>query len=140
MNTIHEAELELQTDIGTASLPATVQASQVALQATPANILERAYMGGADPATLVKLLELQQKWEADQARKAFVAAMAQFKQNPPEIIKDKLVSFEDRNNQLTSYYHATLAAVVSAAIQGLAGVGISHSWKVDQADGTIAVT
>lgn len=106
---------------------------------TPATILQLAVSRGADIAQLSQLLDLQMRWEADNARKAFTLAMTQFKENPPEIVKDKLVDFPSKGGR-TTYYHATLASVVDAAIKGLAAVGISHRWEADQANGVIAVT
>src|SRR5690606_41311756 len=46
---------------------------------TPMDLLDRAMQRGMDAEALGKLLDLQQRWEADQARKAFVQAMAAFK-------------------------------------------------------------
>lgn len=74
------------------------------------------------------ILALQREFEAGEARKAFVVAMARFKQNPPEILKDKRVYFESTKG-VTDYWHATLGNVAQAIIEGLAKVGISHSWN-----------
>lgn len=96
---------------------------------TPMQMLQVAMDRGADLEKMQQLMDLQQRWEASEARKAFVAAMTAFKANPPDIIKTKLVSYGN-----TNYKHATLADVCSAAIQGLAQHGISHRWEVDQSD------
>lgn len=115
---------------------AVASAAQVAMlrpetpaTVTPMHMLQAAMDRGADLDKLQQLMDLQQRWEASEARKAFVAAMTVFKANPPDIIKTKLVSYGN-----TSYKHATLADVCAAAIQGLAQVGISHRWGVDQSD------
>ncbi len=102
---------------------------------TPMQMLAHALERGADMAHLQQLMDLQERWEAQQARKAFVQAMAKFKAFPPEIVKTKQVSFGN-----TNYKHATLADVCAAAIQGLAQVGISHSWQVHQDGESITVT
>lgn len=96
---------------------------------TPMQMLQVAMERGADLDKMQQLMDLQQRWEASEARKAFVAAMTAFKVNPPDIIKTKQVSYGN-----TNYKHATLADVCSAAIQGLAQHGISHRWEVDQSD------
>lgn len=115
---------------------AVASAAQVAMlrpetpaTVTPMHMLQAAMDRGADLDKLQQLMDLQQRWEASEARKVFVAAMTVFKANPPDIIKTKLVSYGN-----TSYKHATLADVCAAAIQGLAQVGISHRWDVDQSD------
>jgi hypothetical protein len=128
-------ELEEQK---THQAPAVIHSGPVAAP-TPSSILQMAVERGADIDQLTKLLDLKQRYEADEARKAFTLAMTQFKENPPEIIKDKLVDFPSKGGR-TTYYHATLASVVEAAIRGLAGVGISHRWEVKQGGGIVAVT
>lgn len=81
------------------------------------------------------LMGLQKDWEANEARKAYVADMAAFKINPPEILKTKLVSFVG-----TEYKHATLGDVTKAVVDALARHGFSHSWETKQSAGLISVT
>lgn len=104
------------------------------IPSNPMQMLARAVERGASMDQLQQLMDLQDRWEANQARKAFVAAMAAFKKDPPKIIKDKHVEFGN-----TKYDHATLGAVCSAIVEGLAKVGISHRWTVKQ-DQMIEVT
>lgn len=105
----------------------------------PMQMLAVAVQQGMPIETLRELMQLKKEWEADEARKAFVAAMAAFKANPPEIVKDKHVSFTTQKGT-TAYDHATLGGVCSAIIRGLAGHGISHRWEVAQQDNRIKVT
>jgi hypothetical protein len=105
---------------------------------TPMKLLEIAASQNADLDKLQKLMELQMAWEANEARKAFNAAMAQFKKSPPEINKNKHVRFETQKG-VTEYDHATLDNVCDKITAALSAVGISHKWKVDQAQ-EIAVT
>src|SRR5690606_26563581 len=79
---------------------------------TPMDLLDRAMQRGMDAEALGKLLDLQQRWEADQARKAFVQAMAAFKAEPLKIDKKKAVE----HNGKYMYSHATLAQVVDAVV------------------------
>jgi len=99
-------------------------------EVTPLTMLNMAIEQGADLDKLEKLMELQERWEAKEARKAFVVAMNKFKKNPPEIEKDKAVSFNS-----TSYKHASLSNVVDKIGAALAKQGLSHKWDVDQLDG-----
>jgi hypothetical protein len=78
---------------------------------------------------------MQRDWEADEARKSYVADMAEFKRNPPEIYKTKQVAFAG-----TVYSHATLGDVSKAVEEPLARHGFSHSWETKQANGIITVT
>jgi hypothetical protein len=102
---------------------------------TPMGILQLAVSQGADIDNLTRLLELQERWEANEARKAFNAAMARFKQNPPQIIKNKQVQFKD-----TKYKHATLDNASDLITKALSAVGISHTWALEQDGNTISVT
>jgi hypothetical protein len=102
---------------------------------TPMDLIQMAVGQGADVAKLEQLLNLQLKWEANEAKKAYVAAMNMFKANPPEIIKNKAVAY----NQV-SYKHATLDEVCDKITDALSKQGISHRWRVEQSEGLIRVT
>jgi hypothetical protein len=104
-------------------------------QAGPMGSALQALQAGATVEQLQGLLTLQKDWEANEARKAYVAAMAEFKKNPPEIFKRKEVAFGD-----TRYSHATIGDVTSLTVAGLAAHGFSHRWDTKQADGRIEVS
>lgn len=110
---------------GDFTLP-TAHASQ---SPTPADLLRIALSQNVDVDKLQKLMEMQQQWEANEARKAYVAAMARFKANPPQIVKDKHVSFGN-----TAYNHATLGNVCEVICAALGEHGFSHRWDIDQTD------
>jgi hypothetical protein len=91
---------------------------------------------GASVETMEKLLALQERWQAGEAKKAYVEAMAAFKRNPPSIYKNKGVSYGN-----TNYRHATLDNVVDVVGASLSEHGLSHSWRTEQTDtGAIRVT
>lgn len=98
-----------------------------------------ASMENFDVDKLEKLLAVKERWDAAEARKAYTSAMAAFKQNPPEIIKDKRVAFQTSKG-LTEYNHATLGGMCAAIVKGLSEHGISHRWDVKQSDARIMVT
>lgn len=119
---------------------AAVQKSSEDGSAALMTLIERAALSADfDVGKLAQLLAVKEKWEATEARKAYVAAMAAFKANPPEILKAKHVAFQTSKGT-TEYHHATLADVCAAATKGLALVGISHRWDVAQDAGKITVT
>lgn len=125
-----DATTNAVTELPTATTAVTI---------TPMQMLQIAVQQGADLDRLQKLMDLQERWEASQARKSFVAAMAEFKRNPPEIVKNKHVRFQTAKG-LTEYDHATLDVVCSAVIEGLSTVGITHDWETEQPNGRIRVT
>jgi len=112
-----------------------IQASKVT---TPAMLLNIAIDKGANLEKLEKLMDLQMKWDANEAKKAYVQAMAEFKANPPKIEKDKKVSYQT-NSGTTSYKHATLAHVTEKINTELSKHGLSASWETKQ-NGSISVT
>lgn len=106
----------------------------------PMRLLEIAVQRGASVEELEKLMALAERHDANEARKAYVAAMAKFKQNPPTIVKNKTAKMQKDGRDLYSYGFADLAAVCGALVESLAQVGISHGWSVAQHGQTITVT
>lgn len=102
---------------------------------TPSRLLELAVEKGADIESMTKLLDLQERWEANEAKKAYEVAIAEFKKEPPTLVRDKDVSFGT-----TSYSHASLDQISAVIGKALAAQGLSHRWKVNQTDNFIGVT
>ena len=98
---------------------------------SPAEMIRLAVTGRANLEQLEKLLALQEKYEANEARKAYHVAMAAFKANPPKIDKDKKVSFATSVGK-TSYNHASLANVTEKISAELSKHGLSASWITKQ--------
>lgn len=119
--------------------PAQLAATPNTTAVSPATLLQLAVQQGADLDRLEKLMALQERWEANQARKAFVDAMAEFKQHPIEIFKTKNVHFTSSKGAV-DYNHAELSDVCDAIVPALAKVGVSHRWDVKQEDGQVVVT
>lgn len=116
----------------------TVKENQEVAQKSPAEMIQFAVQNGADLDKLEKLLELQERWEAGEAKKAYHRAMAQFKANPPKIDKDRTVEF-DTSRGKTKYNHATLGNVTEKISAELSKYGLSASWTTKQ-NGQIQVT
>jgi len=91
--------------------------------------------GNMDVAKLKELLDVQERWEANEAKKAFMVAMAEFKVTPPEILKDQTVSYKQ-----TSYKHASLHNVTSCINKALSEHGLTASWVTSQDKEFIKVT
>lgn len=106
----------------------------VSTMATPADLVRYALESGADLDRLERLMDMQIKWEANEARKAFAEAMAEFKKNPPTIYKDKHVEFRT-DKGVTAYDHATIGNVVEKIVAALADHGFSHKWTPARSEG-----
>jgi len=106
------------------------------------SIIERAIMTpNFEVSKLQQLLEVRERWEKNEAAKAYTVAITKFKQNPPTIIKNRAVGFDSkRTGDAVSYSHATLDQVCDAVIKGLSDVGISHKWRTEQPEGKVRVT
>lgn len=110
------------------------QPTLTAQAATPVELLRIAVTQGADIDKLKQLMDLQERWEKNEARKAYWAAMKQFKASPPDIHKNKQVKFGN-----TQYSYETLDHVCDEVIPALSDVGITHAWKVTQSADLITV-
>ena len=100
--------------------------NQIVRQTTPADLLQIAVEGGADIDKLEKLMELQMRWDASEARKAYTRAMAQFRAGCPEISRNKTVDFSSQKGN-THYTHADLAGAIGQIKSVLTECGLSHS-------------
>ena len=104
---------------------------------TPNEMILAAVNGKANLDKVKQLMELQERYEANEAKKAYYRAMAEFKANAPHIEKNKKVSF-DTTKGTTSYKHATLANIVDKITPELSKYGLSASWRTKQ-NGKIVV-
>jgi len=106
------------------------------LSTTPSDFLSMAVQRGASIEELKMLMDLKERYDAAEAKKAYVAAMSDFKRNAPRIGKDAHVEHSG-----ISYNHATLGNICNIVIPALADYGISHNWSQEQpGNGMIRVT
>lgn len=98
----------------------------------PMQMLAIAVERGDDLDKLRQLMDLRDRWEATEAKKAYVAAFADFKRNMPDVVKDML------NKQYGSDY-SSLANLVNTVNRALGEYGLNARWEPEQSD-TIAVT
>lgn len=109
---------------------------------TPANLIAIALQSGADMDQLERLFAMQERHEANEARKAYVDAMTAFKAEAVEILKTKAVGYWTKENppQFVGYKHAELSDVTAALIPPLAKHGFAHRWDVVQKGPVIEVS
>lgn len=108
--------------------------------ATPMALLAIAMSQNADIDKLKALMELQERWEANEARKAFTKALAEFKANPPQVTKNKHAGYDGKTSGRVDYDYASLDNVTESIQQGLSKYGLAHRWNVEQGQGVIRVT
>jgi len=119
---------------------ATEVAEQEALPATtehqtPMGLIQMAVANNADPDKLEKLLSLQERWQGEQARKAFFDAMNQVQTNAPVVVRDSV------NNQTNSRY-AKLETVAKVLKPVYTAEGLSLSFGTDASpvEGCVRIT
>lgn len=100
------------------------------VQPTPMEIIAAAIQKNAGVEELGKLMDMQQRWEANEARKAYDAAFAAFKAEAVVIVKNITVA----DGPLKGKKYADLFAVVEALTPALSRHGLGASWKLTKDD------
>jgi hypothetical protein len=108
--------------------------------ANPMMIIQSAIEKGASVETLEKLMALQERFEANEAKKEFALAMAAAKSEIRPIIKKQRVSFETKAGETTSYQHESLDDISNVVDPILSRHGLSYRYRAAQSEGGIAVT
>lgn len=104
-------------------------------EATPSALLELAVQQNLDIDKLEKLMAMQERWQAGQARKAFLNAITEFQSSCPELSKSKTVSFSN-----TKYKYAPLGEIAGIIKKPMKNSGLSHRWEIDDKGDKIACT
>ncbi|MCJ8518973.1 hypothetical protein ABID21_001877 [Pseudorhizobium tarimense] len=107
---------------------------------TPMEMLDRAVSQGASVETLSKLMDLQERWESNQARRAFAAAMSAVKSELPRIVKTRKVDFTTSKGR-TNYQYEDLAGIMDQVGPVLSRHGLSVRYRTTaEPNQPIAVT
>jgi hypothetical protein len=99
---------------------------------TPMTLLSMAVSQGADLDRIQKFMDLQERWEKNEAKKAFVQAMASFKTESIIIIKDKENPKFSTGNKKAMY--TSLGNMVTIVTPFLSKHGLSVRWDISQED------
>lgn len=97
---------------------------------TPMSMIQMAVQQGADIEKLQKLMDLQERWEKNEARKAFNGAFAAFKTEAVRVIKNKAVTA----GPLSGKSYAELFSVVDAVTPALSEHGLTAAWSITKDD------
>lgn len=81
-------------------------------------------------AAMDKILAVQERYEAGEARKAFAAAIVAAKRELPAVIG------YDKKNSFAGYSYSTLAAIVDGVTKALSRNDLSASWDVSSIAGS----
>jgi ERF superfamily len=117
--------------------PAT--ALQPMPDATPMQMLAMAVQRGVKIEELKPLMDLQERWEANQARKAFENAIAAAKSEIKPILKTREVDFTTQKGR-TNYKYEDLAQIALEIDPILAKYGLNYRHRSQQQGKTVTVT
>lgn len=95
--------------------------------ANPSALLQLAVQQNLDIDKLEKLMQLQERWQAQQARKDFLSAISQFQAICPPLEKTKKVAFNT-----TKYSYAPLGEIAAAIKKPMSENGLSHRWEIEE--------
>jgi hypothetical protein len=95
---------------------------------TPMHLLQVATQQGADIDKLSKLMELQERWQKNEAKKAFDAAISAAKAAIPVIFKNREVDFTSQKGR-TNYRYEDFAEVARTVDPILAQHGLSYRFR-----------
>lgn len=98
--------------------------------ATSVSLMQMALEKNYPLDQIEKMMELQDRFDAKEAKKAFIRAMADFKSRQITIFKTGF------NNKYGSKY-ATLGDYLAGALPEMSKCGLSHRWEIDQTNGTM---
>src|SRR3972149_2107296 len=128
MNTValHNPQVEQR-------LPAPIQAM------TPVDMLSIAVSNGASIEILERLITLQERWRAGEARRAFSAAIAAAKADIKPILKTRNVGFSSGKGS-TNYDYEGLDDIANMVDPALARNGLSYRHRALQAGNNLKIT
>jgi|SRR5665213_141264 len=106
---------------------------------TPMQMLDKAVAQGANVEIIEKLMGLQERWEKNNARKAFDEAMANAKAKITPIKKNRTVDFTSAKGR-TNYRHEDMAEIARTVDPILADQGLSYRYRTSIEGPTVAVT
>lgn len=106
---------------------------------TPLDLLQRAVQSNTNVDVMEKLLGLQERWERNEARRAFDAAIAKAKSEIPVIRKGNQVDFTTSRGR-TNYSYEDLATIAQTIDPILGKYGLSYRWRPNSDSKSVTVT
>lgn len=108
---------------------------------SPADLLQLAIEKDVDIEKLSKLMDLQERWDAQQAKKAFLIAKSEFQSRCPVLHKSKRVGFTSKKTgSKVDYSYVPLGSIANQIKELLNECGLSYCWKTKEDAGRITIT
>lgn len=113
--------------------------NELIAQPTPTTLIELALQKGVDTTQLKELMDLQERWEAKQAKKEFLSAMSEFQKLVPEIKKNRTANIKSDKGAF-SYKFADLAGISLSIKDALNQCGLSYRWEFSEENNKLKCT
>ena len=107
---------------------ATTDNRDIQVIQSPDTFIQQAIEKGSDVAVLSGLFDLKQRWEKDEAKKAFHAAMAAFQEVKPDLRKATQVKFNTKAGT-TEYNFCPLPEMERVLREPLKSCGLTYRWE-----------
>lgn len=109
---------------------------------TPAEMIQHAIQQGSGVDVMERLLALQERYDAFNARKAFDDAMADLRSELPKITKSREVDYVSKGEGggRVNYKFEDLAEIAEAISKPMSAVGLSFRWYTDNVQNGVKVT
>jgi hypothetical protein len=119
-----------------------IEPQEAALSVDPmVHMIERMVMDpNASIEKLERMLEMKERLEAQRAKRAFDAAIAEAKSAIPPILKDGRVDYTNKEGKRTSFDHETLHGIAKVVDPILSQHGLSYRYRSEQREGQLHVT
>jgi hypothetical protein len=98
---------------------------------SPMALLRMAVEQDRDISIVEKLMDLKERYDANEAKKAYWEAMTRFRGECPEVVKTRVVDFTSAKGR-THYRHAGLAETLQTIRKRLADCQLSVAWHTEQ--------
>lgn len=112
---------------------------EVTASPTPLTLLTAAIEKGVDMQQLKELMDLQERWEKKEAKKAFLDALSKFQTLVPVVKKNKKASIASQKGSF-SYKFAELGVIAATIKEALNASGLSYRWEFKESAGKLKVT
>lgn len=108
---------------------------------SPTTLLQLAIQKGVDVVQLEKLMDLQERWNKQQANKKFLIAKSSFQGDCPELKKSKKVDFPSKSGGGNiKYSYTPLGSITEQIKKFLQKNGLSYRWELNDTSEEIKCT
>lgn len=106
----------------------------------PQALIQTALDKSAPVETLERLFDLAKNVQAERARQAWYAAMADFQRQCPPILRSSTAKIPTKSGSSFTYSYANLAEIMSKIQPVMGRLGLSISFRADQEQGAVSVS